>query len=135
MDKPIKFQELKTLQDVYHLKEHLREIYRLLDPRFIEVDYSATPTFDCDEGDIFSIELTGNITGITLKNPYKGRKITIIFLQDGVGNRTVAGWAASVMLAGNSFTPTATADVYSTITFVYDENDKWVETGRTLDVK
>ncbi|RKY32398.1 MAG: hypothetical protein DRP74_02685 [Candidatus Omnitrophota bacterium] len=134
MDKEILFEDLKQPQDLFLLKDHLRELYRLIERRYISVDFSATPTFDCDEGDIFKITLTGNITGITLKNAYQGRTITIIFLQDAIGSRTVAGWASNVKLAGAAFTVTSTASVYSAITLTYT-GSVWVEVARSLDIR
>jgi len=132
-DRSILFEELKTPQDIFALKEHLRELYRLLDKRFVNVTFSATPTFDSDEGDVFLITLTANITGITLKNAYQGRTITILFKQGGVGGYTIA-WTTIVKLAGAvAIGPDAVGE-YSTITLTYDGTN-WVEIGRTADVK
>lgn len=133
MERDIIFQEVKTPTDILKLKEHLRELYRLIDKRFISITRAASITLDSDEGDVFYTELDGNITGITIKNPYQGREITIIFKQDGTGSRTVAGWAATVMLAGNAFSVTSNADRYTTLKLTYDGTN-WVETGRTSDV-
>jgi hypothetical protein len=134
MDRDIIFESLKSPQDIFLLKEYIRELYRLLDKRFITVDFVAGITFDCDLAEVFQVTLTGNVTGITLKNPYKGRTITLIFLQNAVGNFTVAGWAADVKITGDTFTVTVTASVYSTITLTYT-GSAWVEVSRSLDVR
>jgi len=133
MERDIIFENLNRAQDLFKLKEHLRELYRLVDNRLITITRAASITLDTDEGEVFYIELDGNITGITIKNPYQGRKITVIFKQDGSGSHTVAGWAATVMLAGDAFSVTSTANRYTTITFIYDGTN-WVEVGRTTDV-
>ena len=120
---------------MFRLKEYLRELFDLVDRRFVEVDCAASVIFDADEGEIFYVLLDTNITSITIKHPYKGRKITIIFKQDATGSRTVAGWAATVMLAGNAFSVTSNASRYTTITLAYeDQNSKWVEISRVSDI-
>lgn len=134
MERDILFTDITRPEQRFRLQENLRELYQLLDPRFVEIDYGTTITIDADEGDVFLVELTGNVSTITIKNAYKGRKITIIFLQDSTGSRTVAGWGSDVMIAGNAFTATATASRYSSLTFVYDSKSKWVEIARTQDV-
>ena len=134
MERDIIFEDLKTPSDLYKLKEYLRELYLLLDPRFIEVDFAASITFNADEAVVFLVILTGNITGITIKHPYYGRKITILFKQDGTGGRTVAGWASNVKLAAAAAIGGDQANEYSTITLTYDGTN-WVELCRTSDVR
>lgn len=135
MDRDIVFRDVTTPGDLFRLQEHLRELYRLLDRRYIEVTRAASVTFDTDEGDVFYCELDGNITGITLKNPYQGRTVTLIFKQDGTGSRTVSGFDSTVMLAGDAFSVTSNANRYTTITLAYEnKNSKWVEISRTSDV-
>ena len=134
MDREILFEDLTQQPDLYLLKEMLRELYRLIDRRSVSVTRAATVIFDADEGESFYVLLNGNITGVTIKHPFLGRRITLIFLQDGTGSRTVAGFGADVMLAGNAFSVTATADRYTTLTLEYDSNDKWVEVSRVSDI-
>src|SRR3990167_4451704 len=132
-ERDIVFDNLKTESNLFKLKEHLREIYDLIDNRFIEIDAAASVTFDADEAEVFYVELTTNITSITIKNPFKGREIQIVFKQDGTGSRTVAGFGSDVMLAGDSFSVTSNANRHTTIAFVY-ANDTWIEVSRTSDV-
>ena len=134
MERDIILQDLSQPQNLFRLADYIRELYGLLDQRFIEVAFSATPTFDADEGDVFLITLTDNITGITLKNAYKGRNITILFKQDSTGSRTITGWPSNVRLAGAAAIGNDGANEYSSVTLVYDDTN-WVETGRTSDVK
>lgn len=134
MDRDIILQDLTKQTDLWRLKDYLREIYRLLDRRQVSVDCAASITFDADEAESFYVELTANITSITIKHPYLGRRITLIFKQDSTGSRTVAGFGADVMLAGNAFSVTSNAERYTTLTLEYDANDKWTEIGRTSDV-
>ena len=133
-DRDILFEKLDNPQEIFFLKDHLRELYRLLDKRFMTVDFVAGITFDCDLAEVFLVTLTGNITGITLKNPYQGRTISLIFLQNAVGNFTVAGWGSDVKITGDAFTATVTASVYSTITLTYTDS-AWVEISRSLDCR
>lgn len=132
-ERDILFETLRSPSEIFQLKEYLREIYRLLDKRFVSVTRVASITFDADIGEVFYVSLDGNITGITLLNAYKGREITIIFKQDSTGSRTVAGWASTVKLSGAAFTVTSNASRYSIIKLVYDDTN-WVESGRSLDV-
>lgn len=123
---------LKTPNEVFRLQEHLRELYRFLDRSQQTITYAAAITVDASIAKTFFVTLTGNITGITISNADTGRQITFIFLQDAVGNRTVAGWPATVHLAGGSFTATVTASKYSIVTFEY-VNSLWVEISRSLN--
>lgn len=120
--------------DLYQLKEYLRELYSLFSPRNQTVTFAASITADVDLAETFFVTLTGNITSITIKNADTGRKLRFVFLQDGTGSRTVTGWPATVLLSGAAFTITSTANVYSTISFEYI-NSKWIEIGRTTDVR
>jgi len=81
-ERDIVFNDVTSQANLFKLKEHLRELYRLLDRRHVNVTYGATVTLDLDEADSFRITLTGNITTVTLKNPDIGRVIKIVFLQD-----------------------------------------------------
>lgn len=59
---------------------------------------SGAITFDLEDGNVFFVTLTENITSITLSNPVASGtycEIVIEFLQDSTGGRTVA-WPASV---------------------------------------
>jgi hypothetical protein len=60
-------------------------------------------TFDCTLGNAFQVTLNANITSITLSNPPASGnygEMTIKFVQDAIGSRTVAGWPASVKWPG-----------------------------------
>lgn len=132
-DRDIAFEDVKTPANVFRLKEHLRELYRLVEYHFISIVRAASIIIDADEGDIFYILLDGNITSITINNPAQGRKIVLIFKQDGTGSRTVAGFASNVMLAGDAFSVTSNAGKYTILTLCYDGTN-WVEIARTTDV-
>ena len=132
-ERDILFEELKAPGSIFQLKEHLREIYRLLDKRFVSVTRVASINFDSDIGEVFYVLLDGNITTITISNAFKGREIVLIFKQDGTGSRTVAGWASTVKLSGAAFTITSNASRYSVLRLTYDDTN-WVETGRVTDV-
>jgi len=133
MDRDIVFESLKSPQDIYLLKEYIRELYRLLDKRHIVLDFSATPSFDMDQAESYSITMTANITGVTLKNPAKGRTITLVFIQGGSGSYTVA-WTTTVKRTGAAFVPTTTVGAASAISFLYD-GTSFYEIGRSLDIR
>lgn len=120
--------------DLFRLKNYLRTLFALFDPRVNTLTFAASITLDASTADTFFITLTNNVTGITIKNAANGRRFTIVFLQDGTGGRTVAGWPADILLSGASFTVTTNANRYSSISFVY-LNSKWIEVGRTTDVR
>ena len=128
IDKPE--EELPAAFDeaMYLLEDHLNAI------GVFSIDFSATPTFDLEEADSFDLAaMTVNITGITLNNPHVGQVWRVVFLQDGVGSRTISGWPASVLLTGGSFTPTATGGKRSMLTFLYDGSNH-VEQSRSLNM-
>ncbi len=54
------------------------------------VAYAATVVFDCSRANGFEVTLTGNITSLTVINAAVGQVITLTFIQDGTGGRTVA---------------------------------------------
>jgi len=85
------------------------------------------------------VNLNANITSITFPTgtaaQLDGQKVRIQFTQDATGGRTVAGWPATVLLAGASFTPTATASKTSHIDFIYEQGEgRWYEVSRSLNL-
>jgi hypothetical protein len=52
--------------------------------------FSATPTFDFDNGNVQQITLTGNITSWGISNDLPAGSYTIFFIQDATGGRTIA---------------------------------------------
>jgi len=83
--------------------------------------------------------LTANITTITFPTGtatnLDGQLVRIQFTQDATGGRTVAGWPATVLLAGGAFTPTATAYKTSHIEFIYERGEaRWYEVARSLNI-
>ena len=126
--------DLKTSSGRFQLANYLRELFALFSPRIKTITFAASITVDTDEIETAFITLTGDITSITIKNADTGKKIKFIFLQDGTGGRTVSGWPGTVLLQGASFTPTSNANRYSTLSFEY-VNSKWIEIGRTTDVR
>jgi len=80
------------------------------------------------------ITLTENITSITMPSSIDGFEICLVFT-NGVGPYTVAGWPATVSLAGGTFTVTATNGKRDTITFRYHSDfSKWLEIARTQNL-
>jgi hypothetical protein len=55
----------------------------------IQVSYSATPVFDCFQGNVFTMTLTGNIQSMSIINAMPGHLYTFIFTQDSLGLHTI----------------------------------------------
>jgi hypothetical protein len=61
---------------------------------------SGAVTLDLDDGLLFVLNLTGNVTSFAFSNPpAEGREVEVHFVQDGNGDRTLAGVNASIRLA------------------------------------
>jgi hypothetical protein len=109
-----------------------------------DIAFSATPAFDPNLGTYQSITLTGNITSWTVAAQAaaifygftpEGCTVTIAFIQDGVGGRTLAGTPANVRLSGGALVLSAAPGAADLITFRWDKNlAKWLEQSRSLNV-
>lgn len=99
------------------------------------VTFSATPTFTGADGEHQQITMTANITSWAFTAGLAGEVVTIEFIQDATGSRTLAGTPANVLLAGGALTLTTTASKRDAITFRYNTAAaKWVEIGRSLNL-
>lgn len=89
---------------------------------------SGTLTLDMDNGNIFNVTLTENVTTLTISNvpPTGGVNIVLVLTQDATGSRTVT-WPASVKWAGGTQpTLTTTANAIDIITmFSVDGGVSW----------
>lgn len=78
-------------------------------------------TLDLQNGNVFEVTLTENITTLTLSNPPasgKGGAFSLILTQDATGGRTVT-WPASVKWAGGTApTLSTTASAIDVLTFM-----------------
>lgn len=102
-----------------------------------DVTFSATPTFDIDNGNAQRIVLTANITGwtVTDTNAIGGDILVIDFIQDSNGNWTLASPPANVLLAGGSLTLTTTANKRDVLFLQWDATSaKWVELARAVNI-
>lgn len=98
------------------------------------IAFSATPAFSLAESQ--QITLTGNITGWTLPAGVGDMEVTICFIQDGTGSRTLAGAGANIRLAGGALTLSTGANKVDTLTFKWNANlgtPAWVEKSRALN--
>lgn len=88
-------------------------------------------TFTLSTSNAYEVELTSNITSITLSNaPPTGQygELIIKFIQDGTGSRTVAGWPASVKWPSGAapvITTTATTGVDIVTLKTWDGGTTW----------
>ena len=82
----------------------------------VTVTFSATPTFDARNGNVFKLTLTGNVTSSTLTHADAGQQLSFEICQDGTGGRTfvpptnVQGWVAI----------SSTASACTTEAFLFD---------------
>lgn len=96
--------------------------------------FGATPTFYGDSASVFKMTLTGNVTGMTFTGFIPGQTYRWLFVQDGVGNWTVA-WTGPTInwVAATAPVTTVTASVGSLVTLVYDGTEFW-EINRNLNL-
>lgn len=103
-------------------------------PGLFVVTSSATPAFDPANGDKQRMILTANVTSWTFAAGLSGETVTIEFIQDGTGSRTLAGTPANVKLAGAALTLSTGINKRDLITFEYDLTDSnWYEQSRSLN--
>lgn len=95
------------------------------------VTFSATPTFNpATAGELMSITLTANITSWTISSGKPSEDVTIVFIQDGTGGRTLSGAASNVKLNG-ALVLSLGANARDTVTFRWD-GVNWIEMARSL---
>lgn len=98
------------------------------------VTFSATPTFAPTTSDFLTITMTANITSWTFSAGFDGQIVTIGFVQDGTGSRTLAAPPANVTVAGGTLTLTTTANKRDYVTWRYEgSTSKWREICRALN--
>jgi hypothetical protein len=87
-------------------------------------------TFDRKDGNLHKATLSGNITPVLTDGIGKGDTITLEFIQDATGSRTVSAWSANVKTQGD-FIPSPAPGSISSITHIWD-GTYWVEVSRSL---
>ncbi len=108
--------------------------FKRIAPGRFTVTSSATPAFDPANGDKQRMILTANVTSWTFAAGLSGETVTIEFIQDGTGSRTLAGTPANVKLAGAALTLSTGVNKRDLITFEYDSTDSnWYERSRALN--
>jgi hypothetical protein len=99
-----------------------------------DMSYSASRTLDPTRGNYIRMgTLTGDMTIVApaAGNYWTGCEVTIVFKQDGTGNRVIT-WPAS-FLVGTAIT--ATANKRSSKTFIYNSTDDlWVQVAEALNL-
>lgn len=70
-------------------------------PSVTDTISGATLTIDCNDGNVFKVSMTANVTTFTLSNPHDGQTINVRLTQDATGTRTMA-WPASFRWSGGS---------------------------------
>lgn len=95
------------------------------------VVFSATPTFDASESDVFSMTLTANVTSSTITNPVVGKEITFLLSQDGMGGWTFA-FPVDVVLRTGALLISSGANEVTAVSFIYDGTN-WQEVSYDPD--
>lgn len=97
---------------------------------------AATITLDPASGETIRVTLSGTaVTTINAGTGYPGEHMTVEFIQDGTGGRTVAGWSASFKIAGGVYTAGDAANKRGVLTFAWDSvASAWVEQSRATNV-
>lgn len=92
------------------------------------VAFSTTPTFDARLSNYFELgAMTANVTNVTISNPRIGQTITIRFVQDGTGGRTVT-LPSSIKASGSVATGANKASLLClTYTSAYQWEGAWVQ--------
>ena len=80
------------------------------------VPYSATPAFDAGAANLFTMTLSGDVTGSTLTQPKSGQVLTFRICQDAAGGR-VFTWPPNFIGAG---TISGASSACSQQSFVFD---------------
>lgn len=111
-------------------------------------DQTQTPTFaatlalDASLGTMIVVSLTGNVTSWSIANAQPGELITVVFVQDATGSRTLASAASNIKFlnttylgstAGTAPTLTTTASKRDSFTFRYDGTN-YVEQSRVMNM-
>lgn len=90
-------------------------------------------TVDLSTGDTFVLQLTGNVSGLTLTNLVAGKRFKVIFNQDATGSRTLSGLDSKVKLAGAALTLTTTASKNDVLNFEVVDTSTVREISRSLN--
>jgi hypothetical protein len=84
----------------------------------VTVAAAATTTLDCRLSNVFRITMGTNVTSLVLSDPVDGQMLTLEFVQDATGSRTIA-WPSSFRWPNNTASVLSTAanttDVVSAI--------------------
>lgn len=95
---------------------------------------SGAVTLDLNTGSAFTITMDANITSLTMTNAVaQGQEVTVHFVQDATGGRTIAGVNNIIRPAGGTFALTATAGKIDTYEFVIGPGSTLQEMGRALN--
>ena len=93
-------------------------------PFLSQVSYAATLTINSRDGDYFEVgTLTGNVSTFNLNYGFTGKRVTIRFVQDGTGGRTVA-LPADAKVAG-SIASAASQASHLDLIFVFGGVARW----------
>ena len=80
------------------------------------------------------INLSANLTGITLSNPKQGEEVLLMIRQDATGGKTYV-YPSNARFAGGAAPSDTTANTMTTVRLVYDgEHGRWREVSRSVAV-
>jgi hypothetical protein len=89
-------------------------------------------TLNANLGDVQAVTLQANATSSSITNPSTGQRMTIRWIQDATGGRTVS-WPTNCKFAGGSAPSSTTASKATSATFEYDGTN-WIEVCRAVAV-
>lgn len=94
---------------------------------------SGAVAVDASTGDIQILNLTGNVSGITISNPTTGQQLILVLVQDATGSRTIAFTTTVKWAAATAPTWTTTASRKDIVRLIFDGTN-WLEASRSLGV-
>lgn len=102
--------------------QKINDFFKRFDMSRYAITYSSSITYNCSNGNLQSVTLTGNTT-ISFSNGFAGGKFYLIIKQDSTGGRTVS-WGSNVrFLTGVSNQVDLNANAVTILGFVYNDID------------
>ena len=97
-------------------------------PALATANISGPATYSLNSGDVAELTLTGNVTSFSITGGVAGQKLTIAFVQDATGSRTLAGVTGILWEAATAPTLSTAPNRRDVFNF-YFNGTSWVECG------
>lgn len=118
------------------LKSYIRQMIRSLSTMTFNattMDFGA----NLNLGEVYRVVLTANVTAWAISNGVSdaAQEISIHFIQDSGGSKTLAGAGGNIVLAGGALTLSTGANKRDIIKFQWNSTDsKWYEVSRSMNL-